>query len=38
MAVTTRFLEQLAEDGDIGAMFRLGYRLAYGRNRPRPTD
>ena len=35
---TTAALRKMAERGDADAQFRLGYRLAYGRNRPRPTD
>ena len=35
--ITTRALTALAESGHSEAQFRLGYRLAFGRNRPRPT-
>jgi hypothetical protein len=35
---STRKLTQRAEQGDVDALFRLGYRIAFGRNRPRPTD
>jgi hypothetical protein len=35
---TTRVLQKRAEQGEIDALFRLGYRLAYGRSRPRPKD
>src|ERR1700742_3644706 len=31
-------LQKRAEQGDADALFRLGYRFAYGRTRPRPTD
>jgi len=32
---TTRYLQHRAREGDAEARFRLGYRLAYGRGRPR---
>ena len=35
---TTRYLKTLADKGDADALFRLGYRLAFGRKRPRPTQ
>jgi TPR repeat protein len=35
---TTRVLKKRADHGDPDALFRLGYRLAYGRRRPRPID
>src|SRR5262245_36439526 len=35
---TTRVLQQRAKVGDADALFRLGYRLAFGKKRPRPTD
>src|SRR5262245_60664385 len=35
---TTRLLRRRAEKDDGDACFRLGYRIAFGRNRPRPTD
>jgi TPR repeat protein len=35
---STRLLRRRAEKGDADAVFRLGYRIAFGRNRPRPTD
>ena len=35
---TTATLRRMAEHGDVDAQFRLGYRLVFGRNRPRPTD
>jgi TPR repeat protein len=35
---TTSFLRRRAQQGDPDALFRLGYRLAFGRRRPRPTD
>src|SRR5262245_43486445 len=35
---TTRYLRRRAGEGDTDAQFRLGYRLAFGRQRPRPTD
>lgn len=35
---TTQTLQKRAETGDADALFRLGYRLAFGRSRPRSTD
>ncbi len=35
---TTQALHKRAAGGDADALFRLGYRLAFGRTRPRPTD
>ena len=35
---TTKYLRQRAEQGDADALFRLGHRLAFSRNRPRPPD
>jgi hypothetical protein len=35
---TTGLLKQRAEQGDPDALFRLGYRLAFGRSRIRPTQ
>jgi TPR repeat protein len=35
---TTSYLRRRAQQGDADALFRLGYRLAFGRRRPRPTD
>ena len=35
---TTKFLQKRAGEGDADAQFRVGYRLAFGRKRPRPTD
>ncbi len=35
---TTKVMKKRAEQGDPDALFRLGYRLAYGRQRPRPID
>jgi TPR repeat protein len=35
---TTGYLESRAAAGDADAMFRLGYRIAFGRSRRRPTD
>ena len=34
---TTRTLQQRSACGDVDSTFRLGYRLAFGRSRPRPT-
>lgn len=31
--ITTRALSKLAQASDVGAQFRLGYRLAFGRGR-----
>lgn len=36
--ITTAHLAKRAKAGDASALFRLGYRLAYGRNRRRPTQ
>jgi len=33
--ITDKILEQRAKSGDADALFRLAYRLAFGRNRPR---
>ena len=35
---TTRVLEKRAVEGDDDALFRLGYRLAFGRRRSKPED
>jgi uncharacterized protein len=35
---TTKTLERRAQHGNTDALFRLGFRRAFGRNRPRPTD
>ena len=35
---TTVALRKMAERGNADAQFLLGYRLVFGRNRPRPTD
>ncbi|NLE57360.1 MAG: sel1 repeat family protein, partial [Planctomycetes bacterium] len=34
---TNTFLEKKAKAGDPDACFRVGWRLQFGRNRPRPT-
>jgi uncharacterized protein len=35
---TTRYLQKRAKEGDADAQFRLGYRLAFGRQRSLPTN
>jgi uncharacterized protein len=35
---TTKVIRRRAEEGDADALFRLGYRIAFGQNRPHPTD
>ena len=35
--ITTRHLRNLARGGDADAQFRLGYRLAFARQRVRPA-
>jgi hypothetical protein len=35
--ITTKSLKAAAARGDTDALFRLGYRFAFGRKRPRPT-
>src|SRR5665811_1486442 len=35
--ITTRHLRNLARQGDADAQFRLGYRLAFARQRVRPA-
>lgn len=35
---TTAYLLKLANQGDADAQFRIGYRLAFGKNYPKPRN